>query len=665
MRKVTTFLGAALTLALVIPASAQETGKAPDMFKDLDTTHWAYPAVENLRSKNIVWGYPDGYFRGKRTLTRYEFAVALDRALKSIPPAGTGPAGPPGPAGADGKQGDVGPAGPQGEVGPPGMTPAEVAEFRKLMQEFRNELGSLGNNVSAINRKLSALEASVAGINARLDRMPQIYGQAYIGIRSDRADGGYVDYDGRVFGIGGPGGSGLVNTPVVVNQFLLGIKANVLGGGVLDVGLTSGNYKNYVGGNLAQINPLQTNPASDTYLHHLELTTPFTGLGRGSKITIGRFGERISHYTLWKPDVDRYFNNPIEDNGMYYMDGVKLSTNFGSVNMTAFGAQTKSVTGGNPFGVGGMGFGWNSPLAGAVDPVIFGAGGMLGKPIAQTFQGQMTVDQLAGFTLGMGLNVMQGGHIRVTAVDTSNQFGGASAPGGFNNVLVLGTDANLKLTDRVTLNADWGKTITGTSRFNIGPAHEDNAFNGVVGYNSGGLNVNAGYRYIDPLFYAPGYWGRIGNWINPTNIQGPTVRAGYDVSSSFGVNVGGDFYKAARNRAGSGGMGGDDAINRILVGLRWDVAKNFRTTVDWEGVYWSLEGVHTVPGGGGGSFDAGSGVHPTEQYVTLGTGYNLTSNTLLKLGYTIGDFNGHGFLGSGGMPRYNFNTFTAQVGVKF
>jgi len=82
MRKVLTFLSASLALAgLVVSASAQ---MAPDAFKDVDKNHWAYDALETLRSKGILIGYPDGYFRGRRTLTRYEFAVALDRALKQV-----------------------------------------------------------------------------------------------------------------------------------------------------------------------------------------------------------------------------------------------------------------------------------------------------------------------------------------------------------------------------------------------------------------------------------------------------------------------------------------------------------------------------------------------------------------------------------------------------
>jgi len=657
MRKVTTFLGAALTLAWVVPASAQ--GQAPDMFKDLDPSHWAYPAVENLRSKNIVWGYPDQYFRGKRTLTRYEFAVALDRALKTIKGGDTAK-GDKGDKGDSGDKGDKGDPGERGPTGPPGMTPEEVDQFRRLMQEFRDELASMGNSVAGIRRAVDALTARVGNIERRLDAMPVIYGSAFFGTRSDRAHGGYVDYDGRPFGVGGPGGSGLVNTPVTINQFLLGLKANIPGGATLDVGLVSSNYKNYLGGNIAQLGGIVTTPASDTYIHHMEIVTPFTGLGRGSKFTVGRFGQRLSRLTLWKPDVDRYFMNPIEDDGYYHMDGFKLDTNFGSVNVQAFGAQTKSVTGTN----GGP---WNSPLAGVsitgglgFDVFTPGFGGTLTKPFGQPYIGQMSVDQLVGITLGMGFNVMQGGHVRFTALDTSAELTGSRGV-GFSNVMILGSDFDLKLADRLTLTGEWAKTITGRGRFDTVNPHQNNAFDARVGYNSGGFNASAGYRYIDPLFYAPGYWGRIGNWLNPTNIQGPTFRAGYDFSPSFGLNVGGDFFSAARNRAGAtGGLSTEDEIHRVLVGLRWDVAKNFRTTVDWEGVFWKLDGMHAgvTPGGGGK-------VHPTENYLTLGTGYNLTSNTLLRLNYTVGDFDGHNFLGSPAGTRYNFNTFTGSVAVKF
>ncbi len=46
--------------------------------------HWAYDAVQQLIDMGIIIGYPDGCFRGDRTLTRYEFAMALSRLLDAI-----------------------------------------------------------------------------------------------------------------------------------------------------------------------------------------------------------------------------------------------------------------------------------------------------------------------------------------------------------------------------------------------------------------------------------------------------------------------------------------------------------------------------------------------------------------------------------------------------
>lgn len=57
---------------------------APDMFKDVPTTHWVYAAADKLESHGAIWGYPYRYFSGKRELSRFEFAVALDRALKRV-----------------------------------------------------------------------------------------------------------------------------------------------------------------------------------------------------------------------------------------------------------------------------------------------------------------------------------------------------------------------------------------------------------------------------------------------------------------------------------------------------------------------------------------------------------------------------------------------------
>ncbi len=51
------------------------------MFPDVPENHWAYEYVDGLREQGIIEGYPDGNFAGDRSMTRYEFAAMLYRAL--------------------------------------------------------------------------------------------------------------------------------------------------------------------------------------------------------------------------------------------------------------------------------------------------------------------------------------------------------------------------------------------------------------------------------------------------------------------------------------------------------------------------------------------------------------------------------------------------------
>ncbi|MBQ9635941.1 MAG: S-layer homology domain-containing protein, partial [Acidaminococcaceae bacterium] len=54
----------------------------PSMFPDVPANHWAYQYIEDLQKRGIIEGYPDGNFSGNRSMTRYEFAAMLDRALQ-------------------------------------------------------------------------------------------------------------------------------------------------------------------------------------------------------------------------------------------------------------------------------------------------------------------------------------------------------------------------------------------------------------------------------------------------------------------------------------------------------------------------------------------------------------------------------------------------------
>lgn len=69
--------------ALVDHAMGRNEAITDVVFPDVPENHWAYVMVQDLAYKGIVVGYPDGNFSGDRTLTRYEFAVALDRAISA------------------------------------------------------------------------------------------------------------------------------------------------------------------------------------------------------------------------------------------------------------------------------------------------------------------------------------------------------------------------------------------------------------------------------------------------------------------------------------------------------------------------------------------------------------------------------------------------------
>ena len=52
------------------------------LFPDIPENHWAYEYIHSLAARGIVEGYPDGNFGGDRTMTRYEFATMLFKAMQ-------------------------------------------------------------------------------------------------------------------------------------------------------------------------------------------------------------------------------------------------------------------------------------------------------------------------------------------------------------------------------------------------------------------------------------------------------------------------------------------------------------------------------------------------------------------------------------------------------
>lgn len=125
-----------LVFALAIPALANP-------FVDVPLNHWAYDAVQSLAAKGVIVGYPDGTFGGQRTLTRYELAEALAKALAYVEQYG-------------------------------GIK-EDVEILSKLAVEFADELANLGVRVADLEATLGEQSEAVAAMKDLVDKHERFF----------------------------------------------------------------------------------------------------------------------------------------------------------------------------------------------------------------------------------------------------------------------------------------------------------------------------------------------------------------------------------------------------------------------------------------------------------------------------------------------------------
>ena len=107
----------AVTAVLVVGA-ASTTFAAANPFSDVPADSWAYDAVATLAADGVVDGYPDGTYKGQNTMTRYEMAQIIARAMAKTD-----------------------------------LEKADKALVDKLAAEFAEELDNLGVRVADLEKK--------------------------------------------------------------------------------------------------------------------------------------------------------------------------------------------------------------------------------------------------------------------------------------------------------------------------------------------------------------------------------------------------------------------------------------------------------------------------------------------------------------------------------
>jgi chromosome segregation ATPase len=103
--------------------------------------HWAYTAVDDLARRGLINGYPpSGNFFGKRTVTRYEMAVIIQRVLAKVDDLLS-------------KKADKG--------AESAVKPEQLDEIRRLVAEYRTELTVIGTDLQKVKDQIGDLTGKV------------------------------------------------------------------------------------------------------------------------------------------------------------------------------------------------------------------------------------------------------------------------------------------------------------------------------------------------------------------------------------------------------------------------------------------------------------------------------------------------------------------------
>jgi hypothetical protein len=650
--KKTAILLAVVCLLCAVPAIAQGP------FTDVPTDHWAYDAINTLQKDGILIGYPDGTFAGKRTITRYEFAVAIARILPLIPNAT--PSGKTGLTQADldnalsnyVKKSDL----------PDFSTfanKADVDALRKLIDEFKDELAQMGVDIDTLKKEVAALDCRVTALEAEVRRV-KITGDANVVSFATDYRSGVVQYAHDLDQRSIPQNATLGRTISVVEDFDLNIVGRVSDKTTANTTIDYGNYLNYIGfvddyvGGVRPVSKPRTGQAVVGQSANSNLTNAFfpyylyinTAIGKGD-LSVGRFPMQFTPYTLKKIDVDCYTSILKTDDGNYPVDGIKLAMAFSGADVTLFAVKNDN----NEFLVNGL-TGQPRNTIGTFNVTGGNAVGGLNALIDQT----------------AGLRVAYGAPFGIKVGATFYQsWSGNTTAGAFGDLYdqaqVYGADLTVPFLKNYSFVASWTASNTlsaknnGASDINSDDAAWDAKLTGAWGK----LNANAGYKDIDPNFSAAGSWDRIGQWTNPVDVEGPYADVSYPIMHNVKLVANGEYLTVKSDQIDVSGTSPfslglasqpllkDDKIAKAEGGIKWGISRTNALDLGYEWIKYNPNNFAT---------------EGTETYLTIGWAHALSPNTGFKIGYQYINWDG----GSNAIvygDNYRAGIGVVQFGVTF
>jgi len=668
-------LSAVLTAAMVVPAMAQ------DNFPDVPDNHWAFEALARMKREGLLVGYPDGLFRGSRMASRYELAVAVHATYANLKGL------------IDGLQSQIdaiknAQSGPTGEFATKAdldnlrqaltalqndvnaLRTQDIADLRRMATTFERELNSLGVDVQAMKKDLADLQDRVSALEKRklpVDISGDVNFVALGGYSDDDTWG--LSVDGRPLGVprDNPNGQGLAGAtrdlsiwheaavtltgtneegPKWSGTFVYG---NMLSNGVP----TFGGPIEFNGmGNQGRTNPGQPfydGTAGQFYIQDLSVAFDTSVFGLGFNAEIGRVGYKVSPMMFQRPDTTPYYSNDRWDNGEWRFDGVVLGFNFGSAKLNVFGGRNSNRQSSDGTDI-------NPMAAGRADSSFLGsstAPGFGGRPVGLS-QNFMQVDQSLGAHLSFPLTDRGSLNLAYLWLD-SNNANTSALIGNSNRVTVYGGDVKFNF-GSFAVDAGYSKSDTSYNTENTNT--DDNAaMFANIGYDANRWGLKVGFKQIDPLYGAPGDWGRIGIWWNPVDIKGVNGSAWFNLNNDIRLAASGGSYMGTESDL-PGSLTEDDKVNHFTVGLEYKMATNYDLAFGYEEVRWDL-----TNGTSGGNGD------PIERWYNIGFGWSLSDKAKLKFLWQINDYKAIGtpsfFVPGPAGSVAKGGLITTQLSVKF
>lgn len=617
-------------------------------YPDVPTGHWAYDAVEQLTRDGVLKGYPDGKFRGKQTLTRYEFAIALRDAIEglqdkiaSIKPGGTTVTPPAAaPQLSDAQVAKVNNL-PDNTVAELKKLQDDAATIQKLAREFQDELAALGVDVEAVKKDQAALAARVKAIEEEMARF-KVNGTIDFGIVTSHTDGSKTAADLN----GNPTKGSLFTEGSMLHEVGFDITAKLSDTTNAEATVILGNYLGYLGDSASQFYTPVVNPNADAAIWKAQFNAPVSVLGQEVALSLGRVQTRVNPWLYWRANNDAYFGPARYKDGYYSIDGGKLATSFGPVNVMLFGGKNSSVTSINSVGEF-MEVASVSPFTASLPTPTWTGGLNVGMSFMEN---KVKLD--ASY---IGLRMPR------TWISATNYF---------NAMAVYGASLEANLVEKLTLGVDFGQSDLNKKMTGVVTKNNWNLA-AKAGYSldagSMPLALSVGYRETQPFYAAPGYWGRMGNWYNPTGIRGFDGSISTQMNA-LGLSVKGGYYEGISTKPVAGKLpasyfGPKDKITHIDAALTYALSEKATVGVEYETVQWTLKSSEAMS-----TFGLLGKATPQQNFITLSTAYNLNDNTALKLMYQMIDSNDKGVAlpgQSGVLGKQKGGMLAGQASIKF